>query len=148
MSRSPRISDAEWHVMAVLWDQHPIGAAEVTATLEPEHGWSEATVKTMLSRLVKKGAATFTKDGKRYLYRPSVDRESCVRHQAKELADRAFAGEASPMLTWFVEETPLSSAEIDALQALLDAKKLQGKGRGRRAGSMGSNKGKSKGGRS
>lgn len=120
---APRISAAEWHVMEVVWDRQPVAAAEIAELLGPDHGWSEATVKTMLGRLAKKGALHFERDGKRYLYEAAVAREDCVRSEALGLAERLFGGQASPMLAWFVEEAPLSEQEIDELQRLLDSKR-------------------------
>ncbi len=69
MAGLPNISDAEWEVMNVVWDDGPLGAAEVAERLATSTDWTEATVKTLLGRLVKKGALTYEIDGRRYLYR-------------------------------------------------------------------------------
>lgn len=122
MSAPPRISDAEWLVMEAVWGQAPISAGEIAAEVGPPNEWSEATVKTMVARLVKKGALHFEQDGKRYLYSPAVPREACVRSEARDFRDRMFGGRTSPLLAWFVRESPLSDDEIDQLRALLDAK--------------------------
>ena len=127
MSKSPKISAAEWQVMELVWQKHPTSAGELARQLSPDQDWTEATVKTLLSRLVKKGALKFTREGKRYLYSPAVAREACVRSEAQSFADRVFGGKPSPMLSWFVEEAPLTDAEIDELQSLLLRKK-QAKG--------------------
>lgn len=129
MATAPKISDAEWHVMEVLWERHPATAAEVAEHLADPHGWSENTVKTMLGRLVKKGALRFERDGKRYLYEPAVARESCVKAQTRGFVERVFGGEASPMLAWMLRESRLSSAELDELQELIDARRPGGKRR-------------------
>ena len=123
MDDAPRISDAEWLVMESLWDRHPATAQEVAGDVGPTNGWSEPTVKTMLARLVKKGALAFRRDGKRYLYSPAVDRADCVRSAARSLAERLFGGRSSPMLEFLVREAPLSADEIDELQQLLDEKR-------------------------
>lgn len=123
MSKSPRISSAEWQVMDLVWAKHPQSAGDVARALAPQQDWSEATVKTLLSRLVKKGALKFEREGKRYLYSPAVGREACVRDEAKSFADRVFGGKSSPMLSWFVEEAPLTDEEIEELQQLLARKK-------------------------
>jgi predicted transcriptional regulator len=67
---SERISDAEHAVMEVLWDEAPLGAADVAERVDPERGWSAKTVKTLLSRLLAKGALIHEEEGRRYLYRP------------------------------------------------------------------------------
>lgn len=140
MSKStppPRISDAEWQVMEAVWDDHPVGAQELTEILAPAQGWSAATVKTLLGRLVKKGALAFRQEGKRYLYEPVVAREDCVRLEAHGLVERLFGGQTSPMLEWLVRETPMSEGEIAELQSLLDAKLEKTKRRTPRKGRKG-----------
>jgi len=123
MSAPPRISDAEWQVMEAVWQQSPRSAGEIAAEIGPPNDWSEATVKTMVARLVKKGALNFEQQGKRYLYSPAVRRELCVRSEARDFRARMFGGRTSPLLAWFVKESPLSEAEIEQLQALLDEKR-------------------------
>lgn len=126
MSAPPRISDAEWQVMEAVWGRHDVAAGQIAAEVGPPNDWSEATVKTMLARLVKKGALQFRQDGKRYLYSPAVPREACVRSEARDFRERMFGGRTSPLLAWFVRESPLSDAEIEQLRALLDEKRTDG----------------------
>ena len=116
----PRISDAEWEVMLLLWQRAPQTAAEVAAKLCPAHNWTERTVKTLLARLVKKEALGAQPDGKRYLYEPNVSREACVRQESRTFLDRVFGGSASPLLAHFVREGALGDAEIQELRSLLD----------------------------
>lgn len=128
MTSPPRISAAEWQVMEVLWERPGVGAAEVAAELPAELHWSETTLKTLLARLVKKGALRTVRQGRRYLYHPAVIREDCVQTEARTFADRVFGGAQSPMLAWFVQRTPLSHAEIEELEDLLRQKKEQADG--------------------
>lgn len=122
MGRTPSISDAEWKVMTVLWAKSPMTATEVAAAVGPENEWSERTVKTLLGRLVKKGALRFKEDGKRYLYSPRISRRVMVREESRSFVDRVFGGDASPLLAQIVKDHHLSPGEIDALRRLLDEK--------------------------
>src|ERR671920_285406 len=91
--RIPNISDAEWVVMEVVWAQgEPVAANEVVARLEKSTDWKDKTIKTMLNRLVNKGALGYEPDGKRYLYKPRVARDECVRVQSQSLVSRLFGG--------------------------------------------------------
>ena len=119
----PGISDAEWEVMKVLWDQHPIPASEVAERLAGRRDWSPRTVKTLLNRLVRKGALAFETEGRRYLYRPTVSRTECVRRASQSFLRRVFGGSAGPMLVHFVKNSRLSDAEIEALRRTLDEKR-------------------------
>jgi BlaI family penicillinase repressor len=122
MARIPRISDAEWTVMAVLWEQSPRTANDVVDALAGRVTWSAATIKTMLNRLVRKRAVRYRADGKRYFYTPAVSRDACVRSAARGLVDRLFGGATAAMLAHFVEDAHLSRGEIDQLRRLLDEK--------------------------
>ncbi len=106
--------------MNVLWESSPLGASEVVDALASQHDWHPRTIKTMLNRLAKKGALTFTRDGKRYLYRPAVTREEAVRHEVRSLRDRVFDGAAAPMLAYLVNQQKLSPDELDELKRILD----------------------------
>src|SRR5678816_3734521 len=80
----PAISDSEWDVMNVLWSaQSPLAAADVVERLAAVRDWSPRTVKTLLNRLINKGALAYDLQGKRYLYRPRVSRDQCVRDETR-----------------------------------------------------------------
>ena len=122
MGDVPRISDAEWEVMRVVWRSHPISAGAVARRIPNRRDWSARTVKTLLSRLVGKGALGYDVDGKRYLYQPRVSKKECTRNASQSFLDRVFGGNARPALLHFVEESDLSPEEIDELRRLLDGK--------------------------
>jgi BlaI family transcriptional regulator, penicillinase repressor len=122
MSKLPAISDAEWEVMNVLWSHSPLTAGEVVEGLKDKKQWSPRTVKTLLNRLVKKGALAFSTQGNRYLYRPAVTRESCVRTESRSFLSRVFGDEVGPMLLQFVRQADLSPKEIEELTRALKDK--------------------------
>ena len=106
--------------MEVLWRcPGPMTASDVVAALERSTDWNPRTIKTLLNRLVKKGATAFQADGKRYLYRPKVSRDDCVRVQSRSFLSRVFGGATGAALLHFVEEHDLSPAEIEQLKRVL-----------------------------
>lgn len=119
-AKVPKISDAEWAVMALLWERHPRTASDLAAALEGPTGWKPATVKTLLTRLVEKGAVRFRKDGKQYLYSPAVEQSRCVRAESRSFLDRVFGGAVAPMLAHFVGERELTPEQIAELRRVLD----------------------------
>jgi len=119
MKNAPTLSAAEWEVMHVVWDHHPVTAQEVAEGLGPRRKRSLATVKTLLARLLKKGVVDFDLEGKRYLYRPIVSRERCVRGESETFLERVFEGSTSPLVAHFLERGKLSPAEIRKLRDLL-----------------------------
>jgi BlaI family penicillinase repressor len=108
--------------MQVLWSEAPLTANQVIQQLAPESGWNPRTIKTMLNRLVNKGALRFDTEGKRYLYRPAVSRDACVRGESRTFLARVFGGKLGPMLAHFVQDTRLTKADINQLKRLLDGK--------------------------
>lgn len=114
-----RISEGEHAVMEVLWAEAPLTAAEVHARIDPARGWTDRTVKTMLSRLLAKGALVHAEEGRRYLYRPAVTRRDHAAHESRRLVDRLFGGRAAPLVAHLAEHSALSDSDIAELEALL-----------------------------
>lgn len=115
-----QISDAEAVVMDVLWKRSPLSAEDVVASLSSRQDWQEATVKTLLNRLLKKGAIDAEKDGRRYLYAPVLQREAWVQGESESLLDRVFGGRVAPLVAHFSEHRKLSRKDIADLRKLLD----------------------------
>jgi len=115
-----QISEAESVVMDVLWQRHPLAADEVVAALGDAQQWQEATIKTLLNRLLNKGAITAAKDGRRYLYAPVLRREDWVLDESESLLDRLFGGRVAPLVAHFSQHRKLSRKDIAELRQLLE----------------------------
>ncbi len=116
---SERISEAELVVMEVLWREAPLSAADVVARIDGGRAWSDRTVKTLLGRLLAKGVLAHVEDGRRYLYRPLVERAAYVAHESGRLVDRLFGGRAAPLVAYLAESGQLSAGDIAELEALV-----------------------------
>jgi BlaI family penicillinase repressor len=123
-----QISDAEWIVMNLIWNGSPLEAAEVIDEIASDNGWSAATVKTMLHRLVRKGALATEQNGKKYLYTPAVRRDTCVRQASRSFLERVFGGDATPALIHFVKAAKLTPKDVEEIRVLLDKKIDQNEG--------------------
>jgi BlaI family transcriptional regulator, penicillinase repressor len=120
MKRIPRISETEWELMKVVWAQGPCSAGEIVEALtRRDPTWHPKTVRAFLSRLVRKGAMGFTKEGRVYRYRGLVQQQDCVAAASDSFLERVFGGSLSPMLAHFVERKKLSPEEIRELRRLL-----------------------------
>ena len=119
----PKIADSEWRVMQVLWEHGSQTANDVVNTLSDDMNWSPRTVKTLISRLVKKGAVKVTEEGYRYQYTAAVDESECIRSETKSFVRRVYQGAKTPALAAFLEDTDLTDLEINELQEILDKKK-------------------------
>jgi BlaI family penicillinase repressor len=119
---SINISDAEWDVMQVVWSLKSATAADVIERLGPETGWSHRTIRTLLSRLVQKGALVAEDEGHRHRYRPKVSQQRCVREAGQSFLEKIFSGDPAELLVHFVRNSKMSPAEIERLKNLLDDK--------------------------
>ena len=115
-----QISEAESVVMDVLWRRHPLGAEDVVLALADRRDWQEATIKTLLNRLLNKGAISAAKEGRRYLYSPLLRREDWVLGESRGLLDRLFDGRVAPLVAHFSEQRKLSRKDIAELRKLLE----------------------------
>ncbi|MRW91962.1 BlaI/MecI/CopY family transcriptional regulator [Duganella sp. FT80W] len=113
------ISEAESQVMEVLWSGSPRTAEDVVAALSERQDWQEATIKTLLNRLLKKGALRATKDGRRFLYSPVLTRERWVAAESGSLVDRLFGGRIAPLVAHFGQHGKLSASDIKDLKRLI-----------------------------
>lgn len=115
------ISEAESIVMETLWQaSRPLGAEDVVAAVGPAQDWQESTVKTLLNRLLNKGAISAERDGRRYLYRPLLARADYVHAQSKSLLDRLYDGRIAPLVAHFSQRHTLSKSDVAELRALIE----------------------------
>lgn len=114
-----RISDAEHAIMEVLWDKNPVSAIDVCDAICDERDWSIATVKTLLSRLVQKEAVGTEPDGRKFLYRPLIERSDYVGGESRRLVDRLFGGRAAPLFAQLAESEALTDDDLAEIEALL-----------------------------
>jgi BlaI family penicillinase repressor len=119
MKKLPRISESEWLVMQVLWSKSPLTANEVVGELASKTKWKPKTIKTLINRLLRKGALRFNKEGRKYIYYPAVSESKCVRTETRSFLRRVYRGTMRPMLAAFLEDANLSADEIKELKKIL-----------------------------
>lgn len=115
-----KVTAAESLLMELLWSRSPRTSEEMIAELGPEQEWSEATIRTLLSRLVKKGAVGVKAEGRRYFYHARIKRAEYLKTESKNFVDRLFGGEITPLVAHFARNRPLKAKDIKALRKLLN----------------------------
>jgi BlaI family penicillinase repressor len=108
--------------MQVCWSTPGLTADEVVATLKGKVAWSAKTVRTLINRLLQKGALTYKKEGRKYRYWPAVSREACIRQERQSFIHRVYGGTVRPMLAALIEDARLSPEDIEELKRMLDQK--------------------------
>ena len=118
-NKPAKISDSELQLMQPLWEESPLGASDIAKRLPPALGWSQTTIKTMLSRLVTKGALAAEPEGRRFLYRPLIAREQVAAGQAGGLIDRLFGGRVSPLVAQLAEQREIDPEDLAELERIV-----------------------------
>ena len=127
MPKTPKISESEWEVMKVLWERSPLTANEIVEVLTQKTSWHRETIRTLINRLVQKGALTFEKEGRQHHYHPRVSEAECTHAETQSFLRRVRVSAIEPMLAAFVEEHRLSAEQITRLKQILDGKDLSTK---------------------
>jgi predicted transcriptional regulator len=115
-----KLSDAEWAVMNAVWGHAPANARDVLDRVYAETGWAYTTAKTVLDRLVEKGALRVEKRGNTSYYDPRVTRREARHAAIRALLDRAFDGTVGSLLHHLVSEERLSRRDRAQLAAMLE----------------------------
>jgi len=115
-----KISDAESIVMTELWKLGEATSEELVAALAVPNDWQEPTIKTLLNRLLNKGAISAEREGRRYRYRPLLQQQDWVREESSSLVDRLFGGRVAPLVAQFSEQGKLSRRDIEELKQLIE----------------------------
>ena len=118
----PRISQAKWEVMRILWDRGPLSLPEIIAAVSESASWHPNTIKTFLHRLVQKGAVdTFGPFGS-YRYVARLTRAECLHAENRSFLDRLYGGRLKPMLVALLQHEDLTPDDIAELKAILERK--------------------------
>lgn len=121
MKKLPQISEAEYEVMKIVWKYAPISTTEITEHLTRTSDWSPKTIQTLIKRLVTKGALTYEKHSRVFVYTPLVAETDYVNQESNVFLKRFYNGDITAMLSSYIENDRLSASEIDSLRALLSS---------------------------
>lgn len=119
MTNLPQISEAEFEVMKVIWKYAPINTNQVTEHLTKTTDWNPKTIHTLLKRLVTKGAITYEKQSRIFVYTPLIKETEYIHQESKSFIKRFFHGDIFSMVSSYLEDDNLSETEINSLRELL-----------------------------
>ena len=117
---APKISDAEWTVMKVLWERGTSTLAEVVKDLEGRLHWKPRTVQSLIRRLTDKGALAVEAVGREFRYTPAVAQDQCQHEESVSFLDRVFAGRLTPFVAGMMEREEVSKDDLAALREMLN----------------------------
>ena len=122
MQDIPRVSEAEWEVMKLLWEKSPSTANSLVEALSTSKKWNPKTIKTLLNRLVTKKALGFERKGREYHYYPLVARTECVMAESRSFIKRVYGGALKPMIAAFLENEDITAEDLKEFRDIIDKK--------------------------
>ena len=121
------LTKAEWSVIKAVWENEPCTAPAIQEKLFRPTGWTYSTVRTLMDRMVAKGALKARKEGKLTVYHSAVTRAQAQRGELFYTLKHAFNGALTPMVQCLLESHDLDANELDQLESLIKAKKRNAK---------------------
>lgn len=118
MKTLPQISEAEYEVMTVIWKHAPISTNEITNKLAQSAKWSHKTIQTLIKRLVTKGALSYEKQRRVFVYTSLIEEKEYIRQKSLSFLARYYDGDITAMLSAYIEDERLSESEINTLRSL------------------------------
>ncbi len=129
MAKQFELTEAEWEIIQVVWEQEPCAAPAVQEELAARKKWTYSTVKTLMDRMVAKGLLTTERIRNLILYRAAVSQQDARRGELLRTVQRAFGGAFTPMMQFMLDSDTLSRQELDELQTMIQKKRRQSKSR-------------------
>ena len=120
---SPHITDAEWEVMRVVWANGRVTSKEIISILKEKMDWKQATIKTLLGRLVEKGVLNTEQEGRKFIYTANIVEKEAVRDYAEDIFNRICKKKVGNVIGSIIEDHVLSFDDIDRLEKILEIKK-------------------------
>ncbi len=80
-------------MLRALWRHGPLTPARLIEAVKSQRDWGDATIKTLLGRLMQKKAVRSEREDGRLLYHPLIARQTYVTDEVEALVDRLFEGD-------------------------------------------------------
>ena len=120
MKEMPRISESEYEIMKLIWRDAPISTNDVAKRFEGINDWSPKTVQTLLARLVKKGALSYEKKGRVYIYTPLIKEKEYIHTESSSFLKKFYNGALNSMVLNFIDDDKLTDQDINELIRILE----------------------------
>jgi len=127
----PELTEAEWAIMKIVWENEPCAAGTVQEALEKSKDWAYSTVKTTMDRMVSKGLLEITKIRNLQLFSSRVSEEDAKKGEFRKMLKRAFDGALTPMMQFLIEQEGLSKDELSQLRQFVDKAQKANDNKGR-----------------
>ena len=118
-----QITDAEYVIMKVLWENEPCTSSEIVEEVSKEQEWNDKTTRTLINRLVSKKAVKAEKTkSKAFIYSSLISKKDYFREENNNFLNKLYGGSVKLMLASFVENSDFTEEEIKNLKDILEGK--------------------------
>ena len=116
------ISEAEWQVLKIIWMRPHSTSADLIKILKQKFAWSPSTVKTLLKRLLEKGAVKRKKIKKSFEYSAILTEDESTDFVVASVKDRLCSKRIPSAIEKLVRTSDLTMSDIESIKQLLDRK--------------------------
>lgn len=121
MENKYNITDAELEIMKELWENKQISLNELTEKLNEKEPRNKNTIKTLLYRLIEKGAVkSINKNQKENKFKANISKEKYLKKENQSFLNKLYNGNTSNMLLNFVENKEISKEELKKLIEMIE----------------------------
>ncbi len=128
----PELTEAEWIIMKVVWENEPCAAGTVQEALEKSKDWAYSTVKTTMDRMANKSLLKITKIRNLQLFSSVISQEDAKKGEFRKMLKRAFDGALTPMMQFLLQQEDLSKDDLSQLREFVDNAQQNAKGKGKK----------------
>ena len=122
MGKLPQISEAEYEIMKILWEEYPLSTNEICERAQKSHSWNQKTIHTLLSRLNNKQVISYEKRGRMYYYFPVISQNKYLEQENHHFLDRFYNGKAAPMLSALLSNEKISDSDLKEMYDMIQSK--------------------------
>lgn len=106
------ISDSEWEVMRIIWTLKKAYTSQIITELQKKNNWTDSTIKTLMRRLVQKGLLKTEKDGRRFIYLPTVSQIEMMKRATNELLNKLCDMHKGEVILELLKDSPISKGDL------------------------------------
>ena len=122
MGKLPQISEAEYEIMKILWEEYPLSTNEICERAQKNHSWNQKTIHTLLSRLNNKQVISYEKRGRMYYYFPVISQNKYLEQENHHFLERFYNGKAAPMLSALLSNEKISDSDLKEMYDMIQSK--------------------------
>ncbi len=117
---SPELTEVEWIIMKVVWENEPCAAGTVQEILQDSKNWAYSTVKGAMDRMVEKGFLEINKIRNLQLFKSKISQAEAKKREFRKMLKRAFDDALTPMMQFLLENESFSQNDLRQMRQLIE----------------------------